>query len=339
MSLRWPAVLSALSALAALPAGAATRPRYGGTLRVEVREAIETADPPQSGTGMADLGNAFTAARWEAGRSAVYAAEDRAAGGRPFLDAVEIVMGRTLREQAIDLESGKADLIELSWSDARRATPSRRTWSSAPVRVVLLAFGPRVEDARVREALALAVNRAAIHNVLLQGQGEISGALLPQWISGYAFLFQTTADVARARALAAAAPPAARSFTLAVDDAALRPVADRIALNARDAGLAVSVVQGAAADARLAEVRIPSRDGARSLAAVAAALGLVVAGRTDTPEALYTAEKALLEGFRVVPLFHLPETYGAGPRVRGAPGITPLGEWRFENLWLEGGRP
>jgi hypothetical protein len=28
-----------------------------------------------------------------------------------------------------------------------------------------------------------------------------------------------------------------------------------------------------------------------------------------------------------------------GPRVRGAPGITPVGDWRFENLWLEGTRP
>jgi hypothetical protein len=45
-----------------------------------------------------------------------------------------------------------------------------------------------------------------------------------------------------------------------------------------------------------------------------------------------------LEGFRVIPLFHLPDVYGVSPRVKGGPGITPLGEWRFENLWLEGGR-
>jgi ABC-type transport system substrate-binding protein len=308
-------------------------------MRVEVRDPIETADPPQAGPGMGDLGGWFAISRWEAGRSAVYSAEENAPGGRPYLDTVEIVMGRPLREQAADLESGKADLIELGWNDARRNTPGRRSWSSAPVRVVVLAFGPRVEDARVREALALAVNRAAIHSVLLQGQGEISGALLPQWISGYAFLFSTSVDVARARALAAAAPAAARSFTLGVDDAALQLMADRIKLNAREAGLAVSVVQGPAADVKLTEVRVTARDGAKALAGMAAALGLTAPGRTDTPEALYGAEKALLEGFRVVPLFHLPEVYGVGPRVKGAPGISPLGEWRFENLWLESGRP
>jgi hypothetical protein len=25
--------------------------------------------------------------------------------------------------------------------------------------------------------------------------------------------------------------------------------------------------------------------------------------------------------------------------VKGPAGVTPLGEWRFENLWLESGRP
>ena len=41
----------------------------------------------------------------------------------------------------------------------------------------------------------------------------------------------------------------------------------------------------------------------------------------------------------MVPLFHLPDVYGVAPRVKGGPGISPLGEWRFENVWLEGGRP
>jgi hypothetical protein len=308
-------------------------------LRVEIRESIETADPPRTGPGMADLAGPFATSRWEAGRSAVYAAEEGGAAGRPFLDTVEITMARALRDQAADLEQSRADVVELGWSEARRAAPGRRTWVSAPVKVVALVFGPRADDARVRQALALAVNRASIHNVLLQGQGEISGALLPQWISGYAFLFDVTADVSRARSLATAAPPAARSLTMTVDDPALRPVADRIAVNARDAGLMISVVQAAPADLRLTLVRIGSRDPARALAGIAAALGLGAPARADTPEALYASERALIDGFRVVPLFHLPEVYGVGSRVKGGPGISPLGEWRFENLWLEGGKP
>jgi hypothetical protein len=126
---------------------------------------------------------------------------------------------------------------------------------------------------------------------------------------------------------------------LAVEDAAWQPVAERIALNARDAGLTVTLAPRAAADARLVEARFASPDPARALADLAAALALPEPPRAGSPEALYAAERALLEGFRVIPLFHLPEAYGVSRRVRGGPGITALGEWRFENLWVEGGRP
>jgi ABC-type oligopeptide transport system substrate-binding subunit len=87
------------------------------------------------------------------------------------------------------------------------------------------------------------------------------------------------------------------------------------------------------------ELRIASADPAKALAQIAAALALPTPPRTETFEQAYAAERALLEGFRVIPLIHLPDVYGVGPRVRGGPGISPLGEWRFDNLWLEGARP
>jgi len=319
---------------------AATRPRYGGVLRVEIRESFESVDPPESGTGLADLMGAFSITRWEAGRRASYAADNNAAGGRPFVDAVEVQMGRPLREQSIDLEVGKADVIQLGAGESRRGAGGRKMWISAPVRIVALVFGPRVDNARIREGLALAVDRTAILNVLLQRQGEISGALLPQWISGYAFLFPSDRDLGRARALIAAASPGARNLSLGVEDASLRAMADRVALNARDAGLAVvTAPQANASDVRLLEVEIAAGEPARALPAIAAALGLTAPARMESTEAVYNAERAMLEGFRVIPLFHLPDVYGAGPRVKGAAGISPLGQWRFENVWLEGDRP
>ncbi len=340
MSSPWFAVRNlALAALAAT-AAAATRPHYGGTLHVEIRQSFETPDPPTTGYGMPDLARAFAITRWEAGRRAVYAADENAPGGRPFLDTVEIEMARPLRDQSLDLELGKTDLVELGPGELRRQPAGRKVWPSAPVRLVALVFAPRVEDARIREALALAVDRAAIHNVLLQRQGEVSAALLPQWLSGYAFLFPAAADIVRARTLVAGLPAATRAVSLGVEDAAARPIAERIALNARDAGLAVSVIpQAAGADVRLVEVRISSSDPALALAGMAVSLGLPEPPRAASPEALYAAERALLEGFHVIPLFHLPDAYGVNPRVKGRPGITPLGEWRFENLWVEGGRP
>jgi peptide/nickel transport system substrate-binding protein len=327
-------------------AQAATRPRYGGTLRVEMRAAIENPDPPVAGQGMPDLTAAFNIARWEAGRRAVYEANDNAAGGRPYLDSIDIQMGKTLHDQSIDLELGRADLVELGPNELLRQSAGRRVWSSSPVRVIALLFSARIEDARLREALALAVDRPAIHSVLMQRQGEISGALLPQWISGYAFVFPAASDATRARTLLAGLPPEHRTLSLGFGDAAARPIAERIALNARYVGLAVSVTpQAANADVRLVEVRVSSADPMRALASLARALGLPEPPHADSAEALEAAERALLAGFRVTPLIHLPDVYGVSPRVKGGPGITPLGEWRFENLWVtesrsgEAGRP
>jgi len=62
-------------------------------------------------------------------------------------------------------------------------------------------------------------------------------------------------------------------------------------------------------------------------------------GALDSPESVYNAERALLEGSRVIPLVHLPDAYGASPRVKGGTVISPLGEWRFDSLWLEPTRP
>jgi len=331
---------AALLLLAAGQGLCATRPRYGGVLRVEVRESVETPDPPETGV-LAEPARAFRIERWEPGRGAVWAANDDAAGGRPFLDGVEIHVARPVRDQALDLELGKADLVEAGPNEARRL---RRTWSSAPVRLVALVFDSRVTDGGVRAALALAIDRAAIHSVLLQRQGEIAGSLLPQWLSGYAFLFPAVQDLGRARGLAAPLAAAARSLTLGYDPAEplARPIAERIAVNARDAGLLIAVSpQTRNTDVRLAQVRIDAAEPGTALARVAAALGLGEPTPGAGPEALYAAERALLDGYRVIPLFHLPDVYGVGPRVHAwpAPGIGQLGEWRLENLWLESTQP
>src|ERR1039457_5259990 len=144
------------------------------------------------------------------GRRATFAANEDYWGGRPFLDAIDVQLGRGLRDQLADLEFGKVDVVEVGPSDQHRASEHGRTvWSSAPVSLIALAFAPAL-DPRLREALALSIDRAAMYTVLLQKQGEVSAALLPQWISGYAFAFPTAPDLARARALANALPPAAR---------------------------------------------------------------------------------------------------------------------------------
>ncbi len=287
----------------------------------------------------------FRVTSWRAGRGTL-AANDDYWGGRPYLDSIEIQMGRAPRDQLMDLEIGKADVIEVRPADLRRAADyGRAVWSSAPVRAMALVFAPgRAEDSRLRQALALSIDRAAMQSVLLQKQGEVTAALLPQWLSGYAFTFAAAADVGRARALATSLPPPARTLTLSYDPAvtAGRALAERVAVNARDAGLMVAVSpQNVGADVRLTEIRIESLEEGRALAGIATALGLEPFAPSSTPEALYAAEHKLLESCRIIPLVHLPDSYGVARRVRSMSSspLSRIGDWLFEDMWLSGDGP
>jgi MarR-like DNA-binding transcriptional regulator SgrR of sgrS sRNA len=101
----------------------------------------------------------------------------------------------------------------------------------------------------------------------------------------------------------------------------------------------LQVAPGGKADVRLARVRLSSLDSAQALADLAAAFGLAwQAPSGGAPEALFQAEQKLLDDYRVVPLFHVPQILGLSPRLRNwDPG--PWGDWRLENAWLEPRRP
>ena len=56
------------------------------------------------------------------------------------------------------------------------------------------------DDGRLREVLALSIDRTALSNVLLQGGGEPAGGILLELDDGLCFLlFPATADLAAAR--------------------------------------------------------------------------------------------------------------------------------------------
>src|SRR2546425_4347839 len=175
-------------------------------------------------------------------------------------------MGVIPQQQLIDLELGKADIVEPGPDQVRLASQSGgKTWSSLPVEslaLVSLRDRPAVQEARLRQAMAFSIDRAAIWSVLLQRQGEVAGGLLPQWLSGYAFLFSTPVDLERAKQLRSEVSATQRAsrgpIRVAYDfnDSLARSVAERIAVNAREAGIAAQVAppgQASAAgyDARL----------------------------------------------------------------------------------------
>src|SRR5207245_6589599 len=91
------------------------------------------------------------------------------------------------------LDLGKADVGEVAPENIHRAgAENRLVVSSKPEELIALVFvrDPGSEDEiHARNLLTLSIDTAAVNNVVLQGGGEPTGALLPNWMSGYAFVF------------------------------------------------------------------------------------------------------------------------------------------------------
>ena len=265
----------------------------------------------------------FRVARWEAGKSATLAAHDQYWGGRPFLDSISIQMGRSLADQASDFQIGKVDAVEIAARDLRASKQRGTTIASTqPTETVALQFDGGRVPAPVRLALSLSIDRTAILNVLLQKQGEISGALLPRWLTGYSFLFPGERDLAKAKQLVSA--PQSLTFGYDRQDAVIRPIAERIAVNANEAGITLRQGTGTA-DVRLVRLPVTASDASLALQDLTTLLRVASPPSANS----YEVEKALINSSGVIPLFHLPRGWMLSSRVKNWP--------RFEEVWLDAG--
>jgi len=358
------------------------RPKYGGTLRVEIGAIVSSLDPAVAAANQAEAaakekigallyerrnadgtfaGTAgsgpFRIAEWEPGKHLVLAANTEFGAGRPFVDSVEIQMGRAARDRVLDLELDKGDLVEIPPEEARRATERGiRVSTSQPDELVAVAFvagRPAAEDARIREALARSLDRPAMVNFILQREGDPAGGLLPQWCSGTAFLFSTAADVPGAKELVSQIghPP---QIVLGYDsgDSLEQSLAERIVVNAREAGIRL-IAQGssekpsgpASYDGRLMRLRMPSPHPRAALVNTMAAIGPIIgpiAGLELAPPAegasaqqIYEVERGIVESYRVIPLVWLPQVYGVGARVRDWKAPAAGEGWPLADVWLE----
>jgi ABC-type transport system substrate-binding protein len=276
----------------------------------------------------------FLVAEWQPGKLLKLAANEESWKGRPFVNAVEIEFGKALRDQAFALELGKADIVEAapqapSGQQRMASSSSASLSSSLPVELLALVFPAtsKAQDPHLRQALALAIDRQPIQSVLLKGEGESAASILPNWMTGYSAVFSTSANLPRARTLIADSPPPALNLSYDPRDPQAQLIAERIALNAREVGITVQVSLSGPDDIRLVRVVLPSPDPATTLGEAARQLGLpqpLVAEKSL--DDLYEAERTLLEGCSVIPLFHLPVASAASARVRDwEPG--PLGDW------------
>lgn len=364
-------------ALATVPAFTARLPRYGGTLVMDIGAAVNSTDPgvAPANSGAADAKeqidgliyahrNAdgtfadpgpFRIQSFTPAHEAVLAANEQFEGGRPFLDAIQIEMGRPVQDRLIDLGLGKADLAEIPADQARRAAESGiRISRSRPDELIALVFDSKraaATDPRVRKAIALTIDRRAIVNFILQKTGEPAGGLLPQWSSGTAFLFSTADDPVQAKQLwAQVATRSTISVGYDSGDSLARSIAERIEVNAQETGISMKVQpfsgNGATQsniDARVMRLRMPAPAPQVALARFLdvlnplAHLNANASSLENSPDAqqIYDTESAIVGSYSVVPIAWIPHVFGLSDRVRDWNTPGPGDGWPLANVWLD----
>lgn len=267
------------------------------------------------------------------------AANDDCWRGRPFLDSVQIYPHRGIRDQWLDLSVGRADVVEVP--PQRLGEAQQQHFSmlvSPPVDLLALTLAPEgaFADPQMRRSAALAVDREALYNVIFQKQGEITASLLPQALSGYAFLFPVSRDLPGARALRGGASPPAATFSAPAGDPTLQLAAERLALNLHEAGFSVGVTApGTASTLALRLVHLDASTPRASVDEMLDALGQNVTVTGTDPVSLWRAENEVLRSDTVIPLLWLPRAWAIGPNVRGL-RLSADGSPLLEDASLEG---
>jgi peptide/nickel transport system substrate-binding protein len=241
--------------------------------------------------------------------------------GRPFVDQIVMTANRAIHDEWLDMSTGRADVVEVPAQDLRQAQQQRLTVVvSPPVELLALQVsdsGP-LANPILRAALAQAVDRVALSNVIFQKQGEITASLLPQTLTGYAFLFPAERDLNKANELRGGLTPP--PLTMTVDgDGTMQLAAQRIALNLHEAGFAVQVVNEHDAmrpDLVLRKLPIEGANPADALAILLRSAGENAPVAAQSPNLLYRAEHDVLDLHTIVPLLDLPRACAIGARVR-----------------------
>jgi len=253
-------------------------------------------------------------------------------GGRPFVDKVEILTNKSVRDQWLDLSVGRADLVEVPAEQLRQAQQQHLTVvASPPVTLLALAVSDSsvLSNPNLRTAIALAVDRNALSNVIFQKQGEVTASMLPGALTGYSFLFPTDRDLNKAHEVRGGlnTPP----LTLAADNnPTMQLAAQRLALNLHEAGFTVQVTNAATAqhkDLALLQLTLASSQPQPALESILRSVGVATPVIENTPAGIYKMEREFLDTHTLIPLLYLPRAYAISGRVRDlrlSPDGTPL---------------
>ena len=260
----------------------------------------------------------------------------------PFLDRIELAGGRTLRDQWLDLSVGRADVVEVPADQVRRAQQERiRIAPTDDINLIALTIesgNSALQDVRIRQAISESIDRSSLLNVIFQRQGETTGTLLPNWLTGFGPLFPSTRNLDHARELRgqwiAPIPPLTIGYDPAETTSQL--LAERIALNIREIGITVqAVARMQNADMYVRRATLPSMDASVALEGLATELR-TGAGTPDdtTPEAVFRRESVILTDYRAVPLLYVPDAYATSERVHNW-RLAANGSLALTEVWTE----
>ena len=304
---------------------------------------------------------------WRPGERVTLAANEDYWGGRSFPDTVEIQLASTMREQLLERQLGPYAAAELGVDQVRPLEQNNQNISySRPSDLLVVLFlqpdspntrpGRKPVDPRIREALSQSINRATISNFILQKKAAPANGLLPQWLTGYEFLFPGGMNMERAKELRAETaslvivPPISLAYDFA--DPVSKLIAERIAVDAREAGITVQPygeshvtglpVRGAGnADAVLLRIPLPSLEPSVALASTLDELALNEPQSSplnaSRAEDLFEIERKALQNFRVVPVAHLSQAVWLNNSAHNWQQ-QPNGAWSLDQLWMEGPR-
>jgi len=248
------------------------------------------------------------------------AANENCWEGRAFVDAMEIRVHRPVREQWLDLSVGRTDVVEVPAELLRQAQQQRLSVVvSQPVKLLALLVTDTgaLANLKLRGAIAAAIDRSAIYNVIFQKQGEVTASLLPQSMTGYSFLFSTDRDVNKAHELRGGLTTG--TLTMGTQgDGAMQLAAQRIGLNLREAGFNVQMASAGAqrADLMLREIPLAGDEPGAALEQAMRSAGYTTPLTAKAAPELLKAEQTVLDEKKVIPLLDLPRAYAKGARVR-----------------------
>jgi ABC-type transport system substrate-binding protein len=265
-------------------------------------------------------------------------------GSAPYLDSIELRVATNGTSALAPTRSG-FDVLQVPLEQARNVNPQSAVRSGMPLDLyALVSSRKNIVDERLRNALALSIERNSLAAMFGKESAKPAYSYLPQEVSGYAFLFTSAPDTAAARSLvndSGRKAPVALAY--AANDAVARSIAERVAVNARDAGLTLqpygdrdpeTALNGTASMA-IIRLSIAGESPAVALYDVADRLGLDVDALMNAGDAaqLLDAERGLVFDRSAFPLIFVPSSTWIGARIRD---VSEGAFWQLESAWRSG---